>query len=101
VLTDQYVALVSDRRTTWTQNGKVIRQEDTDTKIRPGDSDLRESSHDYKLTELAIDCADPSGLARFCAALGYEAQDEDNWLITIGSQWRLMARTALAQYRQR
>jgi hypothetical protein len=32
VLTDQYVALVSDRRTTWTENGKVIRQEDTDTK---------------------------------------------------------------------
>jgi hypothetical protein len=32
VLTEQYVALVSDRRTTWTQEDVVTRQEDTDTK---------------------------------------------------------------------
>ena len=39
-----------------------------------------------KLTELAIDCADPHGLARFwCAALGYEIQGEDDGLVTIGS----------------
>ena len=31
-----------------------------------------------KFTELAIDCADPSGLARFwCSVLGYEVQDEE------------------------
>ena len=31
-----------------------------------------------KLTELAIDCADASGLARFwCSVLGYEVQDEE------------------------
>ncbi|MER7013741.1 VOC family protein [Saccharopolyspora sp. NPDC000359] len=39
-----------------------------------------------KLTEIAIDCADPSGLARFwCAVLGYEVQDEEDDLVTIGS----------------
>jgi hypothetical protein len=39
-----------------------------------------------KFTELAIDCADPHGLARFwCAVLGYEVQDEDDGLVTIGS----------------
>ena len=41
-----------------------------------------------KLTELAIDCADPSGLARFwCAVLDYEVQDqdEDDGIVTIGS----------------
>jgi hypothetical protein len=39
-----------------------------------------------KLTELAIDCADPSGLARFwCAVLGYVVQDEEDGLVTIGS----------------
>jgi len=38
-----------------------------------------------KFTELAIDCADPSGLARFwCSVLGYEVQDEDDGLVTIG-----------------
>jgi hypothetical protein len=31
-LTEQYVALMSDRRITWIQNKKIIRQEDTDTK---------------------------------------------------------------------
>ena len=31
-----------------------------------------------KFTELAIDCGDPAGLARFwCAVLGYEVQDEE------------------------
>ena len=30
-----------------------------------------------KFTELAIDCADPNGLARFwCSVLDYEVQDE-------------------------
>jgi hypothetical protein len=39
-----------------------------------------------KFTELAIDCADPRGLARFwCSVLGYEVQDEDDGVITIGS----------------
>ncbi|HXL89307.1 MAG TPA: VOC family protein [Streptosporangiaceae bacterium] len=39
-----------------------------------------------KFTELAIDCADPGGLARFwCAVLDYEVQDEDDELVTIGS----------------
>jgi hypothetical protein len=39
-----------------------------------------------KFTELAIDCADPSGLARFwCSVLGYEVQGEDDGTVTIGS----------------
>ena len=39
-----------------------------------------------KFTELAIDCADPSGLARFwCSVLDYEVQDEDDGLVGIGS----------------
>jgi Glyoxalase-like domain len=39
-----------------------------------------------KFTELAIDCADPSALARFwCSVLDYEVQDEDDGVITIGS----------------
>jgi Glyoxalase-like domain len=39
-----------------------------------------------KFTELAIDCADPSGLARFwCSVLDYEVQDEDDDIVTIGS----------------
>jgi hypothetical protein len=39
-----------------------------------------------KLTEIAIDCADPRGLARFwCSVLDYEVQDEDDGLVTIGS----------------
>ena len=39
-----------------------------------------------KFTELAIDCADPGGLARFwCSVLGYEVRDEDNETVTIGS----------------
>ena len=39
-----------------------------------------------KFTELAIDCADPSGLARFwCSVLDYEVQDEDDGVITVGS----------------
>jgi hypothetical protein len=37
-------------------------------------------------TELAIDCADPAGLARFwCAVLGYEVQDEEDGVVGIGS----------------
>ena len=39
-----------------------------------------------KLTEVAIDCADARALARFwCAVLGYEVQDEEDGLVTIGS----------------
>ena len=39
-----------------------------------------------KFTELSIDCADPSGLARFwCSVLDYEVQDEDDGVIAIGS----------------
>ena len=39
-----------------------------------------------KFTELAIDCADPSGLARFwCSVLGYEVQGEDDGFVAIGS----------------
>jgi hypothetical protein len=39
-----------------------------------------------KFTELAIDCADPHGLARFwCAVLGYEVQDDADGVVTIGS----------------
>lgn len=40
-----------------------------------------------KFTELAIDCADPAGLARFwCSVLGYEVRDEDaeEGVVTIG-----------------
>jgi Glyoxalase-like domain len=39
-----------------------------------------------KFTELAIDCADPSALARFwCSVLDYEVQDEADGTVTIGS----------------
>ncbi|OQO93651.1 VOC family protein [Saccharomonospora piscinae] len=39
-----------------------------------------------KFTELAIDCADPHGLARFwCAVLDYEVQDDEGGVVTIGS----------------
>jgi hypothetical protein len=39
-----------------------------------------------KFTELAIDCADPGGLARFwCSVLDYQVQDEDDGIVTIGS----------------
>jgi hypothetical protein len=39
-----------------------------------------------KFTELAIDCSDPAGLARFwCSVLGYEVQYEDEGIVTIGS----------------
>ncbi|MFD3683810.1 VOC family protein [Nocardiopsis sp. NPDC058631] len=39
-----------------------------------------------RFTELAIDCADPGGLARFwCSVLDYEVHDEDEDLVTIGS----------------
>ncbi|MFJ6808381.1 VOC family protein [Streptomyces anulatus] len=41
-----------------------------------------------KFTELAIDCADPAGLARFwCSVLDYEVRDEDaeEGVVTIGS----------------
>ena len=38
-----------------------------------------------KFTELAIDCADPGGLARFwCSVLDYEVQDEGDGIVTIG-----------------
>jgi hypothetical protein len=39
-----------------------------------------------KFTELAIDCADPDGLARFwCSVLDYEVQDTEDGVVTIGS----------------
>jgi len=39
-----------------------------------------------RFTELAIDCADPLGLARFwCAVLDYEVRDEDDEMVTIGA----------------
>jgi hypothetical protein len=39
-----------------------------------------------KFTELAIDCADPAGLARFwCSVLDYQVLDEDQETVTIGS----------------
>ncbi|GAA4896809.1 VOC family protein [Streptomonospora salina] len=39
-----------------------------------------------KFTELAIDCADPAGLARFwCAVLGYEVQAQEEGGVAIGS----------------
>ena len=42
-----------------------------------------------RFTELAIDCADPSSLARFwCSVLDYEVLDEDDELVTIGSPAR-------------
>ena len=38
-----------------------------------------------KFTELAIDCTDPHGLARFwCSVLDYEVRDQDDELVTIG-----------------
>jgi hypothetical protein len=39
-----------------------------------------------KFTELAIDCADPSSLARFwCSVLDYQVQHEDDEFVAIGS----------------
>ena len=39
-----------------------------------------------KFTDLAIDCADPPGLARFwCSVLDYEVLDQDDEIVTIGS----------------
>ncbi len=39
-----------------------------------------------KFTELAIDCADPNGLAQFwCSVLDYEVQGEDDGVVSIGS----------------
>jgi hypothetical protein len=39
-----------------------------------------------KFTELAIDCADPQGLARFwCSVLDYEVHEEDDGIVTIAS----------------
>jgi hypothetical protein len=38
-----------------------------------------------RFTELAIDCADPSRLARFwCSVLDYQVRDEDDGIVTIG-----------------
>ena len=55
-----------------------------------------------KFTELAIDCADPNGLARFwCLVLDYEVQDEDDGIVTIGSPRRLKARTTSAPCHRR
>jgi hypothetical protein len=55
-----------------------------------------------KFTELAIDCADANGLARFwCSVLGDEVQDDDDGTVTIGSRWWLTARTTLAPCQRR
>ena len=46
-----------------------------------------------KFTELAIDCADPHGLARFwCSVLDYEVQDEGDGIV----DWLPAARQAAA-----
>ncbi len=38
-----------------------------------------------RFTDLAIDCADPDGLARFwCSVLDYEVLDENDGVVTIG-----------------
>ncbi len=38
-----------------------------------------------RFTELAIDCADPHGLAGFwCEVLDYEVRDQDDGIVTIG-----------------
>jgi len=38
-----------------------------------------------RLTEIGIDCVDPARLARFwCAALGYEVQDEEDGFVFVG-----------------
>jgi glyoxalase superfamily protein len=40
-----------------------------------------------RFTDLAIDCADPQGLARFwCSVLDYEVQHEDDEIVTIASR---------------
>ena len=53
-------------------------------------------------TELAIDCADPHGLARFwCAVLDYEVQDEDEGIVTIGSPIVPEGKNHLAQCHRR
>ncbi|WP_088320018.1 VOC family protein [Kineosporia sp. R_H_3] len=40
-----------------------------------------------RFTDLAVDCADPYRLARFwCAVLGYEIQEDDDGVVTIGAQ---------------
>jgi hypothetical protein len=55
-----------------------------------------------EFTGLAIDCADPDGLARFwCSVLGYEVQEEDDGIVTIGSPWHLRARPNLARCSRR
>jgi hypothetical protein len=42
-----------------------------------------------RLTEVAIDCADPEALARFwCAVLDYEVRDAEDGLVTIGPSAR-------------
>jgi hypothetical protein len=54
-----------------------------------------------KFTELAVDCADPHGLARFwCAVLGYEVLDEADGLVTIGAPLGRRTRTAMAPCRR-
>ena len=55
-----------------------------------------------KFTELAIDCADPSGLARFwCSVLDYEVQDEDDGIVTIGSPMVAEGKNQEAAHRAR
>jgi hypothetical protein len=52
-----------------------------------------------EFTELAIDCADPNGLARFwCSVLDYLVLDEDDHgAVRIGPLGRPKARTTVAR----
>jgi hypothetical protein len=55
-----------------------------------------------KFTELAIDCADPNGLARFwCSVLDYEYKTKTTELSPLAPRWCLKAGTALAQCHRR
>ena len=55
-----------------------------------------------KFTELAIDCADPHGLARFwCSVLDYVVQDDEGGVVSIGSPLVPKARTAVGRCHRR
>ncbi len=55
-----------------------------------------------KFTELAIDCADPNGLARFWwRSLATRCKTKTTELSQLASLWCLQARTALAQCHRR
>jgi len=55
-----------------------------------------------KFSELAIDWCRSQRSRRFwCSVLGYEVQDEDDGIVTIGSLWCMKARTTLVQCHRR